>query len=122
MATSTTKTTTYRAAYTTAIGAGCGGAMNKTNNFFAFIMGVINKAFASVPGGCNYTYFPAVTDRTYSSSLGVAVNGNYTFTLPTMTAPNVPGTYTERWIVADGNSSKWGKITNGSYSQTITVN
>jgi hypothetical protein len=120
MAVSTTKTTTYRGSYTAEVGTGC--AMNKTNNFFAFIMGVINKAFASVIGGCSYNYFPAMTSKTYSSSLGVAVNGNYTFTLPTMTAPNVPGTYTERWIVADGNSSKWGKITNGSYSQTITVN
>jgi hypothetical protein len=127
MAASDTKTTTYRGGYSTEIGSGCagGGAMNKTKNPFAFIIGA--KAYAAdmgdlAIGTCTIHNYPAMNSQTNSASLGIAVNGNYTFTLPTMTAPSAPGTYTEKWTVTDGNSKGLGKITNGSYSQTITVN
>lgn len=127
MAVSDTKTTSYRGAYSTETGSGC--AMNTTKNIFAFIFDAVAKAYAAdtgglaaTIGGCIITSHPAINSVVNTASLGIAVNGSYTFTLPTMTAPSVPGTYTEKWILADGNSKLFGKITNGSYSQTITVN
>jgi hypothetical protein len=133
MAASDTKTTTYRAPYTTEVGAGCNGGgtlMNNVKNPFAFIINAIAKAYAAgtgdllamVSGGCTIHAWPAINTQTNSASLGIAVNGNYTFALPTMTAPSSPGTYTEKWTVTDGNSKSLGKITNGSYSKAITVN
>jgi hypothetical protein len=128
MAASDTKTTTYRGAYSTEIGSGC--AMNEIKNPFAFILNAIAKAYAAgtgnllamLSGGCTIHNYPALNSLTNTASLGIAVNGNYTFALPTMTAPSSPGSYTEKWTVTDGNSKSFGKITNGSYSQTITVN